>query len=188
VKDDIHNLQAEELRDPLRQGSEMIQTVCGKLDVDDEMEAAVRRLMRSEGLLTVFAATERENPATALRVLNAALANLVNAHSGLTIEVEFKRRAEKKFRRGVYFVLIGCCSITADVGGGPLLRAKGPQPGNWPVRVILVRVVFMLAFPNVAHVWSAAGHKMIASLAFRQLSRDKQVRDVHQPLHSTVLC
>jgi hypothetical protein len=74
----------------------MIHTVCARLGTDDEMEAAVRRLMRSEDLLAEFAAAERENPATALRVLNAALATLVNSHSVLAIEVELERRAREK--------------------------------------------------------------------------------------------
>jgi len=95
-KDGIHSHPEKELRDLSRQCSEMIQTVCARLGTDDEMEAAVRRLMRSDDLLADFAAFERENPATAMRVLNAALATLVNAHSVLAIEVEFERRVREK--------------------------------------------------------------------------------------------
>lgn len=76
MKDDVHSLPAEELRDLSRECSGMIREVCAKLGYDDEMEAAVRRLMRSENLLAEFAAAKRESPATALRVLNAALATL----------------------------------------------------------------------------------------------------------------
>lgn len=96
MADGIQSLPDGELRELSRECSKMIQTVCAKLGYDDEMEAAVRRLMRSKDLLADFAAVERESPATALRILNAALATLVNSHSVLAIEVEFERRARDK--------------------------------------------------------------------------------------------
>ena len=39
-------------------------------------------------------------------------------------------------------------------------------------------IVFILAFTDVGLAWSAAGQKIIASIAFRQLARDEQIRVV----------
>jgi len=46
------------------------------------------------------------------------------------------------------------------------------------MRAISVYIAFMLAVPSAGLAWSAAAHKIIASIAFRQLSRDEQVRVV----------
>ena len=96
MTDDSRSLPIEELRSRSRDCTEMIKTVCARLGSDAEMEAGVRRLMRSEDLLDELAAIKLEDREAALRILNAALATLVNSHSVLAIEVEFKRRARER--------------------------------------------------------------------------------------------
>ena len=96
MTDDSRSLPIEELRSRSRDCTEMIKTVCARLSSDDEMEAGVRRLMRSKDLLNELAAIELEDREAALRILNAAVATLVNSHSVLSIEVEFKRRARER--------------------------------------------------------------------------------------------
>ena len=94
--DDSRSLPIEELRSRSRDCTEMVKTVCARLSSDDEMEAGVRRLMRSEDLLAEFAAVESEDREVALRILNAALATLVNSHTVLAIDLELKGRAREK--------------------------------------------------------------------------------------------
>ncbi len=63
----IQSLPGSELLELPHQCAEMIRTICAKLDIDDEMEAGVRRLMRSEDLLAAFKAIEQDGSALDLR-------------------------------------------------------------------------------------------------------------------------
>ena len=57
-------------------------------------------------------------------------------------------------------------------------------------RLVAIAVLFgAAAFGTVAHAWSEAGHKIIASIAFRQLTPDEQAKIVAiLKIASTIPC
>lgn len=92
MTDDIRNLSDEGLRDLSRQCLELLETVCSRVSEDEQVVEGIRRLLQSADLLSDFARIQADDGFTASRILNAALAALVNSQSFLAIASESRRR------------------------------------------------------------------------------------------------
>lgn len=88
----LHGLSDLQLDDLLRQCTETIETVYGRLEQDSAMTDGLRQLLRADDLLGKFHELQLADKSNAEVILHAAIAVLVNSQSVRAIQAEKQTR------------------------------------------------------------------------------------------------
>jgi hypothetical protein len=88
----LDGLSDQQLDDLLRQCTETIETVYGRLEQDSAMTDGLRQLLRADDLLGKFNELQLADKSNAEVILHAAIAVLVNSQSVRAIQAEKQTR------------------------------------------------------------------------------------------------